>query len=88
MLLQELEYKFSILPDDSKKEIVNLINLIYDSTLTSENSSGEQLQKKISAKYLFSLDKNSRDKILSNQSKIAKNIYDNNPDLILPDLIR
>lgn len=41
MLFQELEYKFSILPDDSKKEVVNFI---YDSTLTSDNSSDEQLQ--------------------------------------------
>jgi len=88
MQLQELEYKFSILPEDSKMYVMNYINSLYDSVInTNHDMIFNQNIKKISAKFLLTIDENERNKILSEQANKGKIIYENNPDLVFPDLV-
>jgi hypothetical protein len=102
MILYDLQKSFSSLPDDLKIEALNFIDFLHFK-VDKHNQSGILLDnkkihrneiisksepiKKISAKQLMSLSHTERKSILKKQAAKAKIMYEQNPDLLVPDLI-
>ncbi|MBM2813395.1 MAG: hypothetical protein HW421_157 [Ignavibacteria bacterium] len=102
MLHSNFQKRFTELPDELKIEALNFIEFLHykaDKNFQTievshfENSPKKNIVnnneplKKISAKQLLTFPKSERNAILKAQATQAKIMYQQNPDLLLPDLI-
>jgi hypothetical protein len=101
MLQNNLQQRFSQLPDEFKIEVLDFIEFLHTKSKKSnidyinftneapkqviENIEINKRRKKVTAVELLAVSKNKRNKILKEQALIAKKIYNQNPDLIIPD---
>lgn len=85
----DFQERFTQLPDNLKIEALDFIEFLHfkaDKHKYYESNNIDSFNKKITAKELLSLSILERNTILKKQAVQAKIMYEENPDLLLPDL--